>query len=266
MSIDTLLNNIVDKYGFDFRNYATASLHRRIASVMRAESVHSVEDLQERVINDPAAFERFLHSLTVNVTAMFRDPHVFMLFKHRVIPQLSTYPFIRVWLTGCSTGEEAYSLSIMLEEAGLGDRVRIYATDIDPVSVQQAREGIFPISSMKEYSENYVKAGGRTSLSDYYTADGESAIFRQALRRNIVFAQHNLVCDGSFNEFNVILCRNVLIYFNIELRDRVLTLLHESLVPLGFLALGTKESLRYTANESCYELIGEAEKIYRKVL
>jgi chemotaxis protein methyltransferase CheR len=217
------------------------------------------------VLHDPAAFERLLHALTVNVTSMFRDPDFFRFFRTSVVPLLRSYPFIRFWCVGCSTGEEAYSLAILLEEERLYDRSRIYATDLDERALEKAKDGIFPLSVMQEYTSNYLKAGGTRDFSDYYTAAYENAILGPSLRRNMVFAQHNLVTDGSFNEFHVILCRNVLIYFNPVLQARVHNLLFESLARLGILCLGDKESLRFTPHEQEYEPLNEGLKAYRRI-
>lgn len=264
--IRTLTSYIVERYGFDFRDYALASLRRRVTSIMRSERLDTIAALQERILVDPLAFQRFVHGMSVSVTSMFRDPSFYATFRTEVVPLLATYPFIRLWLAGCSTGEEVYSIAILLYEEGLYDRSRIYATDVDVLAVKRAQEGIFPLASMKEYSANHLNSGGKESLSRYYTADQENAVFRNHLKSNIVFAQHNLVCDSSFNEFHVILCRNVLIYFNSALRERVLLLLHDSLVTFGVLGLGSKESLRFSELEPCYEQIGTKEKLYRKVI
>jgi chemotaxis protein methyltransferase CheR len=197
---------------------------------------------------------------------MFRDPTFYLTFRRLVVPVIATYPFIRIWHAGCSTGEEVYSIAIVLHEEGLYDRTRMYATDLDALAVEQAKEAIFPLSAMKEYSANYLNGGGHSSLSQYYTADRENALFRSFLKKNIVFAPHNLVCDSSFNEFQVILCRNVLIYFDNILRERVLSLMHDSLVRFGILVLGSKESLRFSDIEACYEQIDAAEKIYKRII
>lgn len=264
--IRILINCILERYGFDFRDYALASLRRRITSIVRSERLDTIADLQERILADPLAFQRFVHGISVSVTSMFRDPSFYATLRREVVPLLATYPFIRVWLAGCSTGEEVYSIAILLHEEGLYDRSRIYATDLDVLSVRQAEQGIFPLAAMKEYSANHLKSGGKESLSRYYTADRENALFRNYLKSNIVFAQHNLACDSSFNEFHIILCRNVLIYFNSALRERVLLLLHDSLRTFGILGLGSKESLRFSDIEPCYEPIDTKEKLYRKVI
>jgi len=199
------------------------------------------------------------------VTAMFRDPKFFVAFRRHAIPVLRTYPFLRIWHAGCSTGEEAYSMAIVLEEEGLLDRARIYATDINEVALQRARAGLLPLARMQEYTHNYLRAGGSRSFCEYYTADERGALLRPSLGERIVFAQHNLATDASFSEFNVVLCRNVLIYFNRALQQRVHALFYDSLVMLGLLALGSKESLKFTPYDGCYELVCRPGKIYRKV-
>jgi chemotaxis protein methyltransferase CheR len=209
--------------------------------------------------------ERLLLDLSVNVTAMFRDAGFYRAFRHIAIPLLRTWPFIRIWHAGCSTGEEVFSMAILLSEEGLYDRSRIYATDINDVVLQQAKAGIFPLNRMQEYTENYIRAGGAHSFSEYYTAKYEGALFSPTLTRNVVFSQHNLVTDRSFAEFNVVFCRNVLIYFDRELQDRVHALFYESLSMFGVLALGSKETLRFSKYEPCYEKLHAREKMYRKV-
>src|SRR5689334_16550275 len=205
IEIHLLLEGIYQLYGFDFRDYALASLRRRIWNMARAENLGTISALQERVLHDPACMERFLLSLSVHVTAMFRDPHFYVLFRERVVPLLQTYPFIRIWHAGCSTGEEVYSMAILLHEEGLYERCRIYATDISEAVLRQARGGIFRLDRIQEYTSNHLKAGGKRSFSEYYTAAYDSAIFDPALQRNVVFSPHSLAQDGPFNEFNVIL-------------------------------------------------------------
>jgi chemotaxis protein methyltransferase CheR len=265
VEIELLLEGIFRHYGFDFRSYAYASIRRRLWKRVQAEGLKNLSELQAAVLHDHDAMERLLLDLSVNVTAMFRDPLFYIAFRTHVIPLLRTYPFIRVWHAGCSTGEEVYSVAIMLQEAGLDDRLRIYATDINDVVLQQARRGIFPLERMQEYTENYIRAGGTRSFSEYYTAKYDGALFDQRLVRKVVFAQHNLVTDRSFAEFNVIFCRNVLIYFDKELQNRVHALFYESLVRFGVLCLGSKESLKFSKYEPCYERMDASEKIYRKV-
>ena len=265
IEIELLLEGIHRHYGFDFRSYAYASVRRRLWKRIQAEGLRNVSELQAHVLHDQEVMERLLLDLSVNVTSMFRDPHFYLAFRQEVLPLMRTYPFIRIWHAGCSTGEEVYSMAILLEEEGLYDRSRLYATDINDVVLQRARTGIFPLDRMQEYTENYLKAGGKRSFSEYYTAKYGGALFSSSLMRNVVFAQHNLVTDRSFAEFNVIFCRNVLIYFDKTLQQRVHGLFYESLVNFGILALGAKESLRFSKYEACYERLHPDEKIYRKV-
>lgn len=265
IEIKLLLEGIYLYYGFDFRNYAMASLKRRIWNIIHAENLHTVSGLQEKVLHDPACMERFLLGLSVNVTSMFRDPSFYIAFRNKAIPLLRTYPFIRIWHAGCSTGEEVYSIAILMFEEGLYHRCRIYATDMNEAVLRQAKAGVFPLDLMQEYTQLYLQAGGKTAFSEYYTAAYDGAIIRSFLRENIVFSPHNLVTDASFNEFNVILCRNVLIYFNRTLQERVHSLLYESLRMFGILGLGKHETLRTTAYENYYEDLDNQEKIYRRI-
>ncbi len=264
LEIELLLEAIFRHYGFDFRSYAFSSIRRRIWTRISAEELPNVTALQERVLHDPQVMERLLLDLSINVTAMFRDPGFYRAFREHVVPLLRTYPFIRVWHAGCSTGEEVYSMAILLEEEGLLGKSRLYATDINEVVLQQARAGIFPLERMQEYTENYIKAGGKRAFSEYYVAKYDGALFNPSLTEHVVFSQHNLVTDRSFSEFNAILCRNVLIYFDRSLQAKVHRLFYDSLVNFGILGLGGKESLKFSQYEDCYEQIS-SEKIYRKV-
>jgi chemotaxis protein methyltransferase CheR len=265
IEIELLLEGIYRHYGFDFRAYAYASIRRRLWKRIEAERLSSISELQALVLHDQDAMERLLLDLSISVTAMFRDPKFYQVFREKVVPMLRTYPFIRIWHAGCSTGEEVYSMAILLEEEGLLERSRIYATDINDVVLQQARAGIFPLARMQEYTDNYIRAGGKRSFSEYYTAKYDGALFIPTLSRNVVFSQHNLVTDRSFSEFNVIFCRNVLIYFDRNLQNRVHSLFYESLVMFGILALGSKESLRFSQYEPCYHKLDAREKLYRKI-
>jgi chemotaxis protein methyltransferase CheR len=265
LELDLLLEGVYRFYGYDFREYARTSMRRRIAQIMRNEGVRTISALQERVLHEPASWERFLNGISVNVSAMFRDPPFFKAFREHAVPILRTYPFIRIWQAGASLGEEAFSLAILLEEEGLYDRSLIYATDINEVSLRQARDGIYPAELMQKYTQNYIQAGGTRSFSEYYTARYDFAILRPALQRNIVFSQHNLVSDGPFNEFNVILCRNVMIYFSRPLQERTHALFHASLGMFGILGLGARESLRFMPQESSYEQLIPTEKLYRRI-
>jgi chemotaxis protein methyltransferase CheR len=265
IEIDLLLEGIYRHYGLDFRGYALGSLKRRLTRRMREEGTPTLSALQDKVLHDPVAMERLLVALSISVTAMFRDPTFYRAFREKVVPLLRTYPFIRLWNAGCATGEETLSVAIVLEEEGLLDRTRIYATDFNAWVVDRARSAEFPLARMKTYTQNYLKAGGKHEFSRYYTADGPIARFSPQLAQNMVFAQHNLVSDGSFNEFHGILCRNVLIYFGNPLQGRVHELFHDSLVNFGVLGLGHKETIRFTPLEHCYEAIDSREKLYRRI-
>lgn len=264
IEVELLLEGVYRHYGFDFRSYAYSSLKRRIWKRITQEGLASVSQLQDRVLHDSSMMEKLLLDLSINVTAMYRDPGFYAAFREKVVPTLRTYPFIRIWHAGCSTGEEVYSMAILLEEEGLYDRARIYATDINEVVLQRARAGIFPLEKMQEYTQNYLRAGGTRSFSEYYTAMYDGALFNTTLTRNVVFSQHNLVTDGSFSEFNVIVCRNVMIYFDRKLQNRVHRLFYDSLSRRGVLALGNKETLRFTDFEDKYEVVDTREKIYRR--
>jgi chemotaxis protein methyltransferase CheR len=264
LEVELLLEAIHRRYGFDFREYAKASLKRRVWRRIAAERLTSISGLQERVLHDPACMERLLLDLSINVTAMFRDPSFYRSFREHAVPILRTYPFTRIWVAGCSTGEEVYSLSILLDEEGLSERARIYATDINEAVLERARIGVFPLEKMQEYTQNYIRAGGSRAFSEYYSAAYDGAQFDRSLVRNVVFAQHNLVSDGSFNEFHAIVCRNVMIYFDRSLQDRVHELFHESLALRGVLALGHKETIRFTRFADAYEELDPDERLYRK--
>jgi chemotaxis protein methyltransferase CheR len=264
IELDLLLEAVYRRYGFDFREYAPASLRRRVARRMRLEGVTTVSALQDLILRDPDVMERLLLDLSINVTAMFRDPSFYTALHNRVLPELRTYPFTRIWVAGCSTGEEIYSLAILLEEEGLNDRTRIYGTDLNEAVLETARRGVFPIHKMQEYTQNYLRTCGTRAFSDYYVSAYDGASFDRSLVRNVVFAQHNLVSDRSFNEFQLIVCRNVMIYFDRSLQDRVHDLFYGSLVRLGILALGHKESIRFSPYADRYQELDAAERIYKK--
>jgi chemotaxis protein methyltransferase CheR len=265
LEVELLLEGIYRRYGYDFRHYAPASLKRRLRRRMEGEHAETVSGLQELVLRDPAVMERLLLDLSINVTAMFRDPTFFRAFRELVVPLLRTYPFSRLWVAGCSTGEEVYSFAILLAEEGLADRVRIYATDINQNVVDIARRGVFPLDKMQEYTQNYIRGGGTRSFSEYYVARYDGARFSRTLVDGVVFAQHNLASDAAFNEFNAIACRNVMIYFDRPLQEHVHTLFYESLAMFGVLALGQKETIRFSPHEAAFEELDAAEKLYRKV-
>ncbi|SUJ25796.1 Chemotaxis protein methyltransferase [Sphingobacterium spiritivorum] len=261
--LEMLLADVSALYGYDFTQYSRASLKRRINRICLIDKFTSFAELRYKVLNHPEYLQRFIEEITVNVTEMFRDPTFYKALRENVFPQLGTYPFIRIWLAGCSTGEEVYSMAIMLKEANLYHRSLLYATDINPGVLEKARKGIFPISQMKQYSENYILSGGKSDFSTYYTANYDVVKFNEDLKEKMIFSAHNLVSDSSFNEFQLVICRNVLIYFDKELQNKVFRLFDDSLDSLGFLALGSKETLRFSALESRYKQL-DAEKIWRK--
>jgi chemotaxis protein methyltransferase CheR len=265
IEIELLLEGIHRRYGFDFREYAPASLRRRVRRRMDGEKVETISALQDLLLHDPQVMERLLLDLSVNVTAMFRDPGFFRAFREKVVPLLRTYPFSRLWVAGCSTGEEVYSLAIVLAEEELADRVRLYATDINQTVIERAKQGVFPLDKMQEYTQNYIRAGGKRSFSEYYVARYDGARFAQELVDGVVFAQHNLASDAAFNEFNVITCRNVLIYFAPPLQEHVHRLFYDSLAMFGVLALGQKETIRFSPHESGFEPLDADERLYRKI-
>jgi chemotaxis protein methyltransferase CheR len=265
LEVELLLEGFYRRYGYDFRGYAFASIRRRLLAAMGDEGLASLTALLDRTLRDSECARRILLKLTVHTTALFRDPGFYVAFRQKVAPWLRGLDFLRLWVAGCSTGEEAYSIAILLEEEGLYERCRLYATDLCEDTLALARRGVYPLMHMKDYSENYLAAGGAKSLSDYYSADGENAVLAPALRRNMVFAPHNLVTDASFNEFHLLLCRNVMIYFRKPLQDRVLRLLDASLAAPAVLALGHGESLRFSPIEERYEALDEKERLYRKM-
>lgn len=262
--VEALVTAILQRYGYDFSHYARASFLRRVRHALAEEGVASVSELQARLLRDAFALRRFLAHLSVHVTSMFRDPDFYQMLRKNVIPWLRTYPFVRIWHAGCATGEEVYSMCILLEEEGIYDRCRIYATDLSEVVLHRARLATYPLASVQRYTTNYHKAGGNLEFSSYYTADQENAILHERLRKNVVFSLHNLASDGSFNEFHLVCCRNVMIYFDEVLQDRVLTLFDQSLARGGYLALGRRETLRFSAVDTAYTETEGGVKIYRK--
>ncbi|MET3517260.1 chemotaxis protein methyltransferase CheR [Pseudacidovorax sp. 1753] len=259
-----LMEAIYLRYSHDFRDYTGASQKRRVNYALEQMGYRSISALQEQVLRDDQVFGRLLQYLTVPVSEMFRDPDYFLALRQQVVPVLHTYPSIKVWVAGCSTGEEVYSLAILLREEGLLERALIYATDINPQSLEKARQGIFPADAVREYTANYQRAGGRKSFSDYYTAAYGGARFDPALRTNVIFADHSLATDSVFAETHLVSCRNVLIYFNRRLQDRALGLFHDSLCHRGFLGLGAKESVDFSAYAERFEPVARAERIFRK--
>jgi chemotaxis protein methyltransferase CheR len=262
LELDLLLVALYRLTGFDFRKYMRSSIMRRVHNRMNSEKLSSITALTEKVIHDESMVAKVLSDFSINVTEMFRDPTFFKAFREEVIPLLKDLPVIRIWHAGCSTGEEAYSMAILFEEEGLSDRLKIYATDMNEHVLRHAETGKISLHKMQAYTKNYMLAGGTKSFSEYYSADSDGAYLNSSLREKIVFAQHNLVTDGSFNEFHVIICRNVLIYFNLDLQLQVFNLFNESLSYNGFLGLGTKESAR--SELGFLETFNVSEKIYRK--
>lgn len=264
IELKLLMEAIFLKYSYDFRNYTGASQKRRVRYALEQLRLPNVSALQERVLHDPTVFAQLLQYLTIPVSEMFRDPSYFLMLRQQVVPVLQTYPSVKVWVAGCSTGEEAWSLAILLREEGLLDRTQIYATDINPASLDKARQGIFPMEAVRNYTANYQRAGGRQAFSDYYTAAYDAARFDPSLCANAVFADHSLATDSVFAETQLVSCRNVLIYFNRALQDRALGLFHESLCHRGFLGLGAKESIDFSSFSTRFDTLARAERIYRK--
>ncbi|MCE7060094.1 protein-glutamate O-methyltransferase CheR [Dyadobacter sp. CY343] len=262
--IDLLLNDLFDLYGYDFMSYSRASLRRRIERLCMLDKFPSFAELRYRVRNDPEYLKRFVEEITVNVTEMFRDPSFYKSLRDDILPVLGTKPFIRIWHAGCSTGEEVYSMAILLKEANLLRKSLLYATDLNPTVLEKVRKGIFPLTQMKQYSESYISSGGTRDFSSYYTANYGQAKFDSELSEKIIISTHNLVSDSSFNEFDLILCRNVLIYFDKKLQDRVLQLFDASLGTLSYLALGTKETLKFSVVQNKFKQLNR-EKIWKKI-
>lgn len=252
------------KYGYNFSNYSRAHIRRRIRNRLRKSDIENIMELTHRVIKDETFFREVLSDFSINVTEMFRDPGFFKYLRENIIPVLESYPIIKIWHAGCSSGEEVYSMAIMLKECGLYERCQIYATDFNSNIIIKAKEGIYSLESMKEYTKNYNLAGGTHPFSDYYIAKYDNAIMKMDLKRKIVFAEHNLVTDGSFGEMNLIICRNVLIYFDRTLQNRVDRLFMDSLGKGGYLCLGSKETLSYSDVVENFETVSEEFKVYRK--
>jgi len=264
LEIKLLLEALYLKYGYDFRDYAGAHTKRRLEYRKAASGLNNYAEMLHKAIYDEDFFFTVLFDLSINVTEMFRDPWFYKEVRKIVIPHLKTYPFVKVWHAGCSAGQEVYSMAILLEEENMKERAQIYATDFNERVLRTAKNGIYPIDDIKKYSSNYIQSGGRESFSDYYTADNKHVILKSSLRKRVLFSSHNLATDGVFGEMNVIFCRNVLIYFNKELQERVLQLFYESLCPGGFLCLGSKESLKFSKVVNKFEEVAAREKIYRK--
>lgn len=265
IELSMLMEAIYQKYSYDFREYTGASQKRRVLQAMRDMDCPTVSVLQSRVLHEPAAFSQLLQFLTIPVTEMFRDPPYYAALREHVLPVLSTYPSLKVWVAGCSTGEEVLSLAILLKEEGLLERTIMYATDINPASLEKARKGVFPLDAMRGYTANYQAAGGRHAFSDYYTAAYNAALFDRSLCDNITYADHSLATDSVFAETHLISCRNVLIYFTKALQERAFGLFHESLCHRGFLGLGSKETLDFSRFRSRFDDVSRRERIYRKL-
>jgi chemotaxis protein methyltransferase CheR len=265
IEIKLLLDGVALRYGYDFRDYAMAPLRRSLTLGMAGEGVETISAYQDRLLHDASAMKRFLSAVGVTVTGMFREADTLRCIRDEVVPALRTYPSIRVWIAGCATGEEVYSLAIVLEEEGEYDRCRLYATDLNEDALAVARTGVFALDRVMTYEGDYLSAGGRGALSDFYSVTGKDAKIRRDLQRNITWAQHNLVTDGSFNDFQLIVCTNVLIYFRPTLQQRAHRLFYDSLVRSGYLALGSRESLTFNPESSHYEQVAEGLSLFRKV-
>ncbi|MBD3836796.1 MAG: protein-glutamate O-methyltransferase CheR [Brevundimonas sp.] len=264
LEIALLLEGLFQRYHYDFRRYARASIKRRLVQAREQMGYATLSALQDAVLHDPGMLPRLLGYLTVQVSEMFRDPSYFRALRETVLPHLRTYPSLKVWVAGCSHGEEVYSLAILFREEGLYDRTLFYATDINPEALRIAEAGVYPLDRVRTFTENHQKSGGRSSLSDYYTADYGRAVFDKSLRSRVVFSDHSLVTDAVFAEMQLISCRNVMIYFDRALQDRAIGLFRDALPRNGFLGLGAKESLRFSAHADAFGEFVREEKIYRK--
>lgn len=265
IEIDLLIDAVFKRYGHDFRHYARASISRRIRQFFAKSGCGSIAEMIPKVLHDEGFFESLIRDFSITVTEMFRDPFVYGAIRQKVVPLLKSYPFLRVWHAGCATGEEVYSLAIILKEEGIYERSIIFATDFNDIALEKAKTGIYDLERVKLFTQNYQEAGGLQSFSDYYHAHYGSVAVQQDLKKNITFANHNLVTDGVFGEMNFILCRNVLIYFDKELQDRVLGLFKDSLAHGGYLCLGSKESLLFAGAQDHFRIIDEKARIYQKI-
>lgn len=264
IELELFLEALFQAYGYDFRRYSHAHLRRRLEHRLTLSNLHSFSQLQHSMLHEQGFINLILHDLSINVTEMYRDTDFYLIVRQEVIPILKTYPFIKIWHAGCSSGEEVYSLAIILKEEKLYNRAQIYATDFNEAILKKAKDAVYPAKNIKLYTQNYQKAGGISSFSDYYTAHEGMAQIDVGLKKNIVFANHNLVTDSAFGEMQIIFCRNVLIYFERDLQDRVLKLFWDSLAPKGYLCLGTKETIRFSRYLDYFEIVDEYYKIYRK--
>lgn len=266
LEISLLLEGMFKRYGYDFRDYSLAHLRRRLRHRQHASGLPDMGAMLHRVLHDRSFFELLLRDLSINVTEMFRDPDIYLRIRTEVVPRLKTYPFVKIWHAGCATGEEVYSMAILLHEEGLLERCQIYATDFNQIALKKARNGIYSLDQVRQFTANYQKGGGRESFSDYYTADNDAVILKNWLKARVVFADHNLVTDSVFSEMQLVVCRNVLIYFNRELQNRIFQTFYESLCPGGFLWLGSKESLRLSAMSTRFDALFADDKIYKREL
>lgn len=264
IELKLLLEAINLKYSYDFRHYSPVSLKRRVVQAMNQMGCHTLSALQEKILHNSECFYDLLQFITIPVSEMFRDPHYFLSLREKVIPLLKTYPSLKIWVAGCSTGEEVYSLAILLHEEELLERTILYATDINPRSLEKANQGIFDLKDIQKFTQNYQKSGGKGSFSDYYTAAFNSVKFNNALKKNITFANHSLVTDAVFSEMHLISCRNVLIYFDRELQDRAFGLFHESLCRKCFLGLGHKETIQFSQHAEYFNTFVKEDRIYQK--
>lgn len=264
IEVALLLNAIYERYGHDFRNYSKVSIKRRLRNILHKTKYTTISEMISPVLHDESFFETLISELSITVTEMFRDPEFFKALREQVIPYLKTHPFIRIWHAGCATGEEVYSLAILLKEEGFYERTTIFATDFNDVALNKAREGIYPLERLRDYTANYQQSGGIGSLAQYYLAGYDAVILDPSLRKNIAFANHNLVTDGVFSEVHMVVCRNVLIYFDRTLQNRVLRLFRDSLVHGGILALGSKESLQFSDIVDDFKILSERWKIFQK--
>ncbi len=265
LELDLLLDAVKTRYGYDFHDYAKASMIRRVRKYMDKVGIDYVSGLIPLFLHDDRAFHRFVKSLAVVVTEMFRDPDVFKVLREEVIPVLKTYPFIKIWHAGCASGQEVYSMAILLEEEGILDRCQIYATDFNDGALKLAKNGIYPAQDISRYENNYRLAGGKAQLGDYWVSRYDSIKINRRLAERVTFANHNLVTDGVFGEMNLVMCRNVLIYFNEQLQDRALTLINDSLCPRGFLCIGRRENLKFSQIRNHLEDVSNRLRIYRKL-
>ncbi len=264
IELELLLQAMYLQYGYDFRDYSRAHIKRRVIHRLMQSGLSSISELQHKILHDPLCFEKLIRDLSINVTEMFRNPYFYKSMRQNVIPLLKTYPFLKIWIAGCSSGEEVYSFAILLKEEGLYERTQIYATDFNHDVIQKAKTGVYPIKYIKEYTANYQQAGGKHSFSNYYHASNDSVIFDPELKKQIVFAVHNLVTDAVFAEVNMVICRNVLIYFNRKLQNKVLDIFDESILPGGYIGLGSKETLQFSSLDGRYKTVDAKEKIFKK--